>query len=425
MVKKVLLTLIFLFAGILPGLSQDIRVLTIDNYIINPIIQEYIETNLEEAQDNNEAALIIRINTPGGLLAPTQEIVKSILNAKIPVITYVWPKGARAASAGTFIGYASSVLSMGPSTHIGAAHPISGQGSWGETSDQMQKKLLNDTLAWAKNIAEAKNRPYQPLEDMTKESKSFTENEAMEKGFVDLIADDLQNLLEGINQKNLLKLEEPLPTTEDNLKFIQLTPRQTFLNFLMSPNLVYLLFTLGMLGLIFEITSPGFGFPGIAGLICLITSFYAFSILPVNYAGIALITLGILFLVVEAFTPSFGLFGGAGLVSFVLGSLFMFRGPDEFTVNLSFIVPLAVTIGIWNLFILSKIIQARIMPPQTGKEGLIGKTGKAYTKIGRKGKVFIHGELWNAESDKEIKKGKEVEVVEIEGLKLTVKQKED
>lgn len=425
MVKKVLLTLIFLFAGILPGLSQDIRVLTIDNYIINPIIQEYIETNLEEAQDNNEAALIIRINTPGGLLAPTQEIVKSILNAKIPVITYVWPKGARAASAGTFIGYASSVLSMGPSTHIGAAHPISGQGSWGETSDQMQKKLLNDTLAWAKNIAEAKNRPYQPLEDMTKESKSFTENEAMEKGFVDLIADDLQSLLEGINQRNLLKLEEPLPTTEDNLKFIQLTPRQTFLNFLMSPNLVYLLFTLGMLGLIFEITSPGFGFPGIAGLICLITSFYAFSILPVNYAGIALITLGILFLVVEAFTPSFGLFGGAGLISFVLGSLFMFRGPDEFTVNLSFIVPLAVAIGIWNLFILSKIIQARIMPPQTGKEGLIGKTGKAYTKIGKKGKVFIHGELWNAESDKEIKKGKEVEVVEIEGLKLTVKQKED
>ncbi len=423
--KVVIFFLFFLFFPFLPGFAQGIRVITIDDYIISPVVQEYIKDNLRLAEINNEEALVIRINTPGGMLQPTQKIVKEILNADVPVITYVWPAGSRAASAGTFIGYASSVLAMSPSTHIGAAHPVSGQDSFGETSEQVKEKLINDTLAWAKNIARARNRPYAPLKEMTKESKSFTEKEAIEKKVADLTAQNLRELLEKINQAELLGTESLLSVQDDNLKFVELSGRQKFLNALMSPNLVYLLFTLGMLGVIFEVTNPGFGFPGIAGLICLIISFYAFSVLPINYAGIALIALGLIFLIAEALTPSFGLFGGAGIVSFILGSLFMFRGPAEFTVHLGVILPLAVLIGAWNIFILGKIVQARIKQPQTGKEGLIGKIGTAQTEIKNKGKIFIHGELWEAQSNQKIKKGEKVKVVAVEGLKLTVKPEEE
>jgi membrane-bound serine protease (ClpP class) len=422
MAKKIFLIVIFFSLIIFPGFSKDIRVLDIQDQIISPVIQEYIENNLKEAVDNNEAALLIRINTPGGLLKPTQAIVRSILNSEIPVIVYVWPKGARAVSAGTFIGYAASVFAMSPSTHIGAAHPVSGGGSWGKIPEVMQKKLINDTLAWAKNITEARKRPYQPLREMIKESKSFTEKEALQKKVIDLIAEDTKSLLEKIKQGGLLEKTAFLSEEKTELKLVPMTKRQNFLNALLSPNLVYLLFTLGFLGLIFEVTNPGFGFPGIAGLICLITSLYAFSALPVNYAGLALIALGIIFLIVEAFTPTFGLFAGAGLISFVLGSLFLFRGPAEFKVPLSLVLPLAVVIGVWNVFVVGKIIQARIRKPQGGPEGLIGEIGKAYTKISKKGKVFIHGEIWNAQSNQKIKKGEDVEVVAVNGLRLTVKK---
>lgn len=424
MKQKVFFFLIFSFLCLAPGLANEIRIITIDGYIISPVIQEYIEDNLREAEKNKEKALVIRLNTPGGLLQPTQDIVRSILNAEIPVITYVWPKGARAASAGAFIGYASSVLAMSPATHIGAAHPVTGDGSWGEPSDTIQKKLLNDTLAWAESIAQTRQRPYQPLYDMIKESKSFTEEEALKKGFADVSAVSLESLFEQIEQTNILSGDVFSYSKNTDLKFVELTPRQNFLNILMSPNLIYLLFTLGMLGLIFEVTNPGFGFPGIAGIICLVISFYAFSVLPVNYAGIILIVLGVIFLIVEAFSPSFGIFGSAGLAAFILGSLFMFRGPAEFKVGLSFVLPLAVGVGIWNIFILNKIIRARISKPETGKEGLIGKTGSAYTAINKTGKVFVHGELWNAQSSQKIKKGDAVEIVAIQGLKLTVKKKE-
>lgn len=424
MTKKIFLVVVLFILTIFPGFTKDIRVLDIEDQIINPVIEEYIESNLKEAVNSGEAALLIRINTPGGLLKPTQAIVKNILNSEIPIIVYVWPKGARAASAGTFIGYAASVFAMGPSTHIGAAHPVSGGGSWGKIPEVMQKKLMNDTLAWAKNIAQARKRPYQPLKQMIEESESFTEKEALQKKVINLIAEDAESLLEEVNQRGLLGKNISLSEKKAKLKFVPMTKRQNFLNALLSPNLVYLLFTLGFLGLIFEVTHPGFGFPGIAGLICLITSLYAFSALPVNYTGLALIALGIIFLIVEAFTPTFGLFAGAGLISFVLGSLFMFRGPAEFKVPLSLVVPLAILIGLWNVFVVGKIIQARIRKPQVGQEGLTGETGKAYTKISKKGKVFIHGEIWNAQSSQKIKKGEDVEVVAVDGLKLTVKKRE-
>lgn len=423
--KKPLLLLILFLLLLSPVYGSSIKVITIQDYIINPITVEYIKDNLMRAEKEEALCLIIRLNTPGGLLKSTQEIVKDILNAKIPVITYIWPKGTRAASAGTFIGYASSILVMAPSTHIGAAHPVLGGGSWGKIPEEMQKKVMNDTLAWAKNIAEEKHRPYKFLEEAISESKSITEKEALRRRIIDVVAKDLDDLLGKIEGKQIELPNKQIIFSSKNAspEFIELTARQKFLNALLDPNIAYLLFTLGFLGLIFEVTHPGFGFPGIAGIICIILAFYAFSVLPVNYAGLSLIVLGIIFFIAEAFTPTFGLLTLAGLISFVLGSVMVFREPQFFKISLKIIVPLATAISLWSLFILGKILQIRLKKPKTGREALIGKVGTAQTAIGKKGKVFIHGEIWNAKSREKIAKREEVEVVDIEGLVLKVKKK--
>ena len=425
--KKIAISIVIIAVFILPcfGFAKDIRVLTIKDYIINPVTEEYIIDNLKRAEEEKSLALVIRLNTPGGLLKSTQNIVKEILNSKIPIITYVEPKGARAASAGTFIGYASSILAMAPSTHIGAAHPVLGGGSWGKVSSEMQDKIMNDTLAWAKNIAEERHRPLDFLEEAIKESSSLTAKEALRRQVIDLIAKDMDDLLMKIEAKtiSLPGKEVVFSSKSAEIKYVDLTPRQNFLNTLLDPNIAYLLFTLGFLGLIFEVTHPGFGFPGIAGIICIILALYAFSVLPVNYAGIALITLGLVFFIVEAFTPTFGVFTLAGLTSFVLGSIMIFREPQVFRVSFKIIVPLTVTISLWSIFILGKVLQIRLKKPQTGKEALLGETGVAYTDIDNKGKVFIHGEIWDAKSDEKIQKGEEIEVKQIQGLLLKVKKK--
>jgi len=425
--KKMIFLLIL--SALLPASAfcRNIKVITIKNYIINPVTEEYIRDNLKKAEQQNSSALIIRLNTPGGLLKSTQNIVKDILNARIPVITYIWPKGTRAASAGTFIGYASSILVMAPSTHIGAAHPVLGGGAWGKISQEMQNKIMNDTLAWAKNIAEEKHRPYDFLEEAINESKSLTEKEALRRKIIDLIAHDLDDLLRKIEAKTVQLPDREIVFSSKNarMEFIELTPRQKFLNTILDPNIAYLLFTLGFLGLIFEVTHPGFGFPGIAGIICIILALYAFSVLPVNYAGIALIILGITFFLVEAFTPTFGLFTLGGAMCFILGSIMLFDRYDITKISWQFIMPTTITLSIISLFFLSKIAQTYRRRSVTGEKGLTGEVGVARTDILKKGKVFIHGELWNARSQEAIKKGEEVVVEKVKGLILTVKKKEE
>jgi len=412
-------------AAVYPSSEKTIKVLTIKDKIINPVTAEYIKDNLERAKKENCSALIIRLNTPGGLLKSTQEIVRYILNSKIPIITYVSPKGARAASAGTFIGCASSILAMAPSTHIGAAHPVLGGGAWGKVSEEMRKKIMNDTLAWAKNISEERNRPYKFLENAVKNSISITEKEALKQKIIDLTAENLPNLINKIDGKKIEinGKEITLEVKGSKIEFTGLTGRQEFLNTLLDPQIAYLLFILGFLGLIFEVTHPGFGVPGIAGIICLIMSLYAFSSLPVNYAGIALIVIGITFFIIEAFTPTFGLFTLAGLVAFILGSTLLFRGPHIFKVEFKLIMPMAAAIALWSLFILSKVIQIRLKHPRTGKESMLNETGTALTNFHKRGKVSIHGETWNAESAEDIKKGEEVEVTGIKGLTIKVTRK--
>ena len=445
--RKLFLILVFL-AALSPFCifaQTTAKVLTIEEDIINPVTASYVARALEAAE-KDDSIVIIKMDTPGGLLASTEKIVKLLLNSPVPVITYIYPKGARAASAGVFIGYASHILAMSPSTHIGAAHPIISDGKWGDLDEETKKKILNDTLAWAENIARQRNRQVGFVKDAVENSISITEEEAIKevseieevtkKGkkrkqhikrkVCDLIAQDINELLEKINGKTVTtsKGEKTISTDKISLEEINFTPREKFLNVLINPNIAYMLMTLGFLGLIFEVTHPGFGFPGIAGIICLILAFYAFSVLPVNYAGVALIVLGLIFFVVEAFTPTFGMFTLGGIISFLLGSIMLFNQPETIRVSYEFIIPTAIIFGLTSVFVLTKIIQIHRKPPPSGKEGLIGKEGTAYSDISNNGKVFIHGEIWNAVSEEEIKKDEPVQIIEVKGLTLVVKRKE-
>lgn len=417
--------LFFLFLIPLLCPAQKIKIATIKNYIINPITAQYIIRGLEKAEREN-AIFILQLDTPGGLLKSTEKIVKYFLSSPTPIITYITPSGARAASAGVFISYASDIIAMNPSTHIGAAHPVIGVDSWGKLSKEVKNKVLNDTIAWAKTIAEERNRPVKFIQDAITKSKSITAKEAIKQKVCDIIATDLSELIKKLDGKTVVIQKEKvtLKTAHAKIEEIPFTYREKILNAIIDPNIAYLLFTLGFLGLIFEITHPGFGFPGIAGTICILLAFYAFSILPLNYAGLALILLGIIFLIVEVFTPAFGMFTIGGVTSLVLGSMMLFNQPLLIKVSFKVFLPLIGTLTLFTLFLLNRAISIHRLKVITGKEGIIGEEGTAYTDINKTGKVFLHGEIWNASSPYPIKKGEEVIVVGLERLKLVVKKKE-
>lgn len=403
--------------------AQNINILTIDDHIISPVTEEYIRRGLDISEKEN-SILLIRLDTPGGLLKSTQHIVKLLLNAPVPVITYIAPAGAKAASAGVFISYASNILAMSPSTHIGSAHPVIGMGSWGNLPEEVKNKVLNDTLAWAENIAMQRKRPLDFITQAVKESISITEQEALNRKVCDIVAVDQSALIAALNGKEVMVLGEPrvLATERSEIKIIPQTRKERFFNALIEPNIAYLLLTLGFLALIFEVTHPGFGFPGIAGLICLILAFYALSILPVNYAGIALIVLGISFFIAEAFTPTFGMFTAGGITALVLGTLMMYNQPDLINVSYRIFLPLVIFFGLLSSFLLAKVITAQRQKAKTGAESLINAYGIATSDINPRGKVLIHSELWNAFSPKPVKKGEKIIVEKIEGLTLYVKK---
>lgn len=422
--KRVGIFIVFLLLPLLIQAQTQVLVLTIKDDIINPVTATYIEKTIQSAKDSG-SIVIIEMDTPGGLLKSTEKIVKAILNSPVPIITYVYPKGARAASAGTFIGYASNILAMSPSTHIGAAHPVIGGGTWGNLDEETKNKVINDTLAWAKNIAQTRNRPFSFIKDAIEKSVSITEQEAISRNICDVVAKDMPELLEKIDGKLITTAagQLRLSTKDSYIKRIELSGREKFLNTLIDPNIAYILLTLGFLGLIFEVTHPGFGFPGIAGIICLILAFYAFSILPINYAGLVLIILGIIFFIVEAFTPTFGMFTLGGIVSFSFGSIMLFNQPAFIKISYKVILALILTLSALSFFLLSKIIAALRQRPRTGKDALIGEEAVAFTNITKKGKVFLHGEIWNAVGTN-IKKGDKVIVEKVKGLKLFVKKTE-
>ncbi|MBI2093612.1 MAG: nodulation protein NfeD [Candidatus Omnitrophica bacterium] len=407
------------------------------------------------------------MDTPGGLLESTRAIVKQIMNAKVPIAVYVAPSGSRAGSAGVFITLAAHVAAMAPSTNIGAAHPVAvGDGggpakklirrikrvmkddesSSGRkrridskkdleeesaeeeiveeiSSDPMADKIMNDTVAWVTTIAKSRNRNVEWAKKAVTESFSVTEEEALKEHIIDMIAADLKDLLSQMEGRtvDLAGIPTQLHTAEADIVSLPMSRRQEFLATITNPNIAYLLMMLGTLGLIFEFTHPGVGFPGIAGLICLLLALYAFQALPVNYAAIALILLGLTLLIAEIKIISYGLLTIGGVISLTLGSLMLFESPDpSIRVSLRFILPSVITLSAIVLFIVQRVWKAQRQRVTTGAEGLIGEIGIAETDLNLEGKVLVMGELWDATSTQSIPRGKKVRIRQVDRLHLLV-----
>jgi membrane-bound serine protease (ClpP class) len=402
--------------------------------VISPITANYVQRLIQEAEEREAEALIILLDTPGGLDVAMREIVKDELNSAVPIVVYVHPSGARDASAGVFLTYAAHIAAMTPGTNLGAAHPVAisprgiGSGEEKKPDDTMMEKVTEDAAAYIRSIAKKRNRNIKWAEKAVRESVSATAEEALELGIIDLIVSSIDELLEEIHG---MKVELPggvkqLDTKNAEREHIPMNFREELLKLISNPNIAYILFIVGLYGLIFEIRSPGAIIPGLIGALCLILAFYSFQTLPINYAGVALIILGIAMFVMEVLTPTYGPLTIGGIVSMFIGSTMLINSSSEFLqISKPLIFAVIGTTAAFFIFALGAVIRAMKSKPTTGKEGLTGAIGKTVSDINSKGgKVFIRGEYWNALSDKKIKKDTEVEVVEVKGLKIKVKKKE-
>jgi membrane-bound serine protease (ClpP class) len=410
------------------GLASDttppIHVLSVAD-VINPVSAEYITESLKAAVQQGAQALIIQLDTPGGLDKSMRLIIKELLNSPIPVIVYVSPSGSRAASAGTFITLAAHVAAMAPGTNIGAAHPVA-VGS-GEMGKEMAEKVTNDAAAYIKSIAEQRGRNVEWAEKAVRESVSASETEALQHKLIDLIAIDLNDLLRQLNGWNVRMAtgERIIHPERAVLQHVEMSWRQRLLSMLADPNVAYMLLLLGAAGLFFEISTPGVVLPGIIGGISLLLGLYALQLLPVNYAGLALIVLAIIMFIAEIKVTSYGALTIGGILAMILGSLMLFDAPAPLPgVSLWVVVPSTLLVAGFFIFLVGAALRTLAQRPYSGREGLIEKVGVALTSIDHKqGKVFVTGERWDAHSGEPIEQGAEVEVVQIDGMTLFVRKK--
>lgn len=389
---------------------------------ITPVVAEYITKSIDKATKQNAEALLIQLNTPGGLVDSTNHIVMKIMSSSIPVVVYVAPSGGRAASAGVFITLSAHIAAMAPTTHIGAASPVQMEGKMDET---MAKKVTNDLAAMIRGIAEKRGRNAKWAEDAVRKSVSITETEALKNNVIDLIAPDIDTLVKQIDGRTVDVVigTRTLKTAGATVKELPMGFRYKLLGIISNPNIAYILMILGFYGLYFELSNPGAIFPGVAGAICLILAFYALQTLPINYAGLMLIILAIGLFIAEAFITSHGVLGVGGAVAMLFGSLMLIDSPEP-SLQISWAVILPVVAASALLFIVTVTVAVRAHRSRvdTGKEGLIGKEAEAKTDIGADGQVFLRGEYWNARSDEPIAKGEKVMVVAVDGLRLKVKK---
>jgi len=418
-----LITLLFLVSPCrLFSESRQVQVITIDG-VINPVVAEFIIKAIKSSVSENAECLIIQMDTPGGLDLSMRSIIKEMMNADIPVVVYVSPSGSRAASAGAIITLAAHLAAMAPGTNIGAAHPVALGG--GKMEDEMAAKVENDAAAYVESIATKRNRNKEWAIKAVRESVSITEKEALKIKVIDLIASDLTDLLTQIDGHKVSTAlgDKTLSTKNAATTRIEMGLREKILDTLSNPNIAYILMMAGLLGLYFELSNPGAIFPGIVGGISLILAFFAFQTLPVNYAGILLILLAVILFILEIKVTSFGMLSVGGIIALFLGSLMLFDSPAPFLrVSLDTIIPVvAVTSGLLILAI-SLAIKAQRRKPTTGKEGLLGEIGVAKSTIDPQGKVFIHGEYWDATSDEPIPEGTRVKAIEVNNIVIKVKK---
>ncbi len=424
MLKKLLLSLLLL-AALISSLSAQgdvVYLLKVDG-IINPASAGYIVKGIDKAERDGASCLVIQMDTPGGLMESMRSIVKRILTAQIPIIVYVAPSGSRAGSAGVFITLAGHVAAMAPGTNIGAAHPV--QMGEKEISKEMEEKILNDTVAYIKTLAKQRGKNQQWAEKAVRESVSVHEDEALKLGVIDLVSPSLEDLLSRVDGRQVKIASGKVVTLKVKgveVKNINMSFRDQLLSIISNPSIAYILLMLGFYGLIYELANPGVIFPGVIGGICLILAFFAFQMLPINYAGAALILLGIILFIAEVKITSYGMLSVAGVISLLLGSVMLIDSPAEF-LRISFIkviLPVVSVSAAFFLFALIMVVQAHRRRPTTGKEGLVGGKGVATTDLKPEGVVEIRGELWNAVADEAIKAGEKIQVKEMEGMKVKV-----
>jgi len=414
-------------AAFLPALPEVraadpfVLVATYDG-VINPVAAEYLHDALSSAEESGAEALIIGLNTPGGLDTSMRLIIKDIIGAHIPVVVYVSPSSGRAASAGVFITMAAHVAAMAPGTNIGAAHPVAMGGA--EMDKTMKEKVENDSVAYIKSIAEQRGRNVAWAEDAVRNSVSVTEREAVKLNVVDLVADSVPALLKQLDGRSITLPSGSivLHTTGMVVRAFPMSLRLELLKTLSDPNIAYLLMTIGTIGIIAELYNPGAILPGVVGAISLILAFYSFQSLPVNYAGVLLFVLGIVFFILEATVTSYGLLAIGGVVSMVLGSLMLIKTDVEFLqISWSVIIPVVVVVATFSLFIVGMGVRAMRRRPVTGQEEMVGLIGIVKTALTPHGQISVHGELWDAVSAHPMQPGEEAEIISVNGLRLQVK----
>lgn len=461
---------------------------------IGPATNDFIVRGIESAEESGAALVILRLNTPGGLDSSMRDINRKILASRVPVVTYVSPSGSRAASAGTYIMYASHIAAMAPATNLGSATPVSmnpgglgggdkpakpesgdggeqpkdaeGDGNGGQAGDgaqgangqsqqeaggetrrepeqgsggadddapqpgsAMERKVINDAVAYIKGLARLRNRNEQWAEAAVRSAVNLTAEDALEQNVIDIVARDMQDLLEQLDGRTVTinDREIELATADLAIETIEPDWRTKLLSVITNPNVAYVLMLAGVYGLFFELSNPGAMFPGVLGAICLVLALYAFQVLPVNYAGLALIFLGIAFMVAELFMPSFGVMGIGGTVAFVFGSLILMETDAEaYQISMPLIVTVTAITALFVFTLISLALRQRRQPVVSGREQMIGDVGEALVDFhDGAGTVHIHGEQWSARADRPVHRGQEVEVRALDGLILVVEPKEE
>lgn len=423
-------SILFLLWGMLATVTwaqPRISVITIDGSI-NPASARHIHDALERAQQSGCVALVLELDTPGGLLSSTRDIVSDLLGSPLPVIVYVAPSGAQAASAGAFVTMAAHVAVMAPGTNIGASHPVNvGTENSSDSTDIGMTKATNDAAAFARTIAARRGRNVGMAEQFVRRSVSITDQEALAAGVIDTIAPSLDALLAMLDGRRVLTTrgEQTLRTRDAEVERHAMHLREQLLDILSDPNIAYILMMLGIYGLFFELYNPGSVFPGVVGGISLILALYSFNTLPLNTAGIALILLSVILFLLEIKVVSHGLLSIGGVLALLLGSLMLFDSPDGWEVvkvSLSVVLTITVCTTVFFLFVLGKGVAIQKKKPVTGVQGLIGELGTTIEPLTPRGRVLVHGEYWNAMADHPIPSGRTVAVRAVANLLLIVEE---
>ena len=410
-----------------PGAPPDaVHVLTADG-VVGPVMERYLDRGIDAAEDEQGEAVVIRLDTPGGLISSMNDIVKRILSSEVPVIVYVSPQGGQAASAGTFITMAAHVAAMAPATRLGAATPVGSGGE--EIQGPLGDKVTNDAAAQIKALAELRGHNQEWAESAVRDAVSANATEALALNVVDLVTSDLDELLNTVDGRDITldsDREVTLQTADAEVVFNNMSFVERFLDVLADPNISLLLLSLGSLAIFIEIVNPGVIFPGVFGVIALILGFFSLSVLPFNWAGVALIIFAFVLFGLEIFVPSGGILGGGGVVALILGGLLLTSGnPPEFQVSRWLLFGLAAAMGAIVIFVLVNIMRIRMMPAQMGIETFVGHEAVVRSTLDPQGFVFLDGERWTAESEEgTIQEGERVVITEVHGLRLKVRKQE-